>query len=362
MKKLLHVITDSGIGGAGVLLMNLFRHLDLSRYQPVLVLSPGSALCERARELGIRYVELAVHADCSFSLSDIAVLVSFFRVEKPDILHTHACLSARIAGLLSGVPHAVDTKHCAYALSPLAGSLPLRLAMRALDALSDARHIATARVAKDLLVRKGVCERRISTIPGGSEPVEKLSHEEKCELRASLGLSACDFAVGYAARLERGKGHEVLLSAARLLVAEPHIHILIVGTGSMESELRSEAAGLSRVHFLGFRPDIWRVMNLFDVNINCSYLSETSSLALSEGMSLGLPLIVTDCGGNPDMARDCGLTVPCRDSRALAEAILRLHRDKVLYASLSEASRRRFATSYTAEAMTRATERVYEEF
>ena len=44
-------------------------------------------------------------------------------------------------------------------------------------------------------------------------------------------------------------------------------------------------------------------MNITDINVNCSIGTETSSLALSEGMSLGVPAVVSDFGGNP-MIRD----------------------------------------------------------
>lgn len=360
MKKLLHVITDSGIGGAGVLLMNLFRHLDRSRYSLVLVLPKGSQLAARARELGVRYVEQCVCADCSFSAKDIPTYLSLFRAERPDILHTHACLSARIAGLLCGIPCAVDTKHCAYALSPLASSMPIRLATRALDFSTHVRYIATAEAARDVLVAKGVCSRRIVTIPGGSEPVESISEQEKHEIRLSMGLECDDFVVGYAARLERGKGHESLIEAARQLADLPHIKFLIVGGGSLETMLQRSARDLPNVIFTGFRSDIGRVMNVFDLDVNCSYLSETSSLALSEGMSLGLPLVVTNCGGNSDMARGCGLVVPPLAPHALAAAIVRLADDPILYAALSHTAKLRFDTSYTARGMARETERVYE--
>jgi glycosyltransferase involved in cell wall biosynthesis len=100
-----------------------------------------------------------------------------------------------------------------------------------------------------------------------------------------------------------------------------------------------------------------------DVNVNCSVGTETSSLALSEGMSLGIPAIVSDYGGNPYMVRHGinGLVCPQGDSLALAEAIERLSREKTLYTRLSRQARLRFAEELNAEAMTKKTEKLYAE-
>ncbi len=360
MKKVLHVITDSGIGGAGILVLRLLQYLDRTRYIPVLALPRGSLLTDRARELGVRTVELDMTGDRSFSPFDIPVFIRLLREERPDILHTHASLTARFAALLCPVPALFDTKHCAFAPSRLARSLPARLAVRALDGITDTCHIATAEAAVRVLHEKGIAKERIRLIVGGSEPILPLAEDERRAMRASLGLCDGDFAVGYAARLEKGKGHEDLIDAARLLRKQPHVKILLVGGGSREEELKRLAAGLPNVRFIGFRSDMERITPCFDMAINCSYLSETSSLSLSESMSLGLPIVVTACGGNPDMARDCGIVIPPRDPRAIADAVTVLARDQERYAILSKAAERRFRECYTAQSMTYATMRAYE--
>ena len=51
--KVLHVISDSNIGGAGVLLTSLLRHFDRERVQSVVALPYDSALTERISTLGV---------------------------------------------------------------------------------------------------------------------------------------------------------------------------------------------------------------------------------------------------------------------------------------------------------------------
>ena len=98
-----------------------------------------------------------------------------------------------------------------------------------------------------------------------------------------------------------------------------------------------------------------------DLSLNCSWGTEATSLALIDGMSLGLPAVVTRFGGNPGVIRDGvnGLLTPVKDADAMADAILRLAGDAKLYKNLSEGASRIFAETFTAAAMTRQIEAVY---
>ncbi|MFR6187280.1 MAG: glycosyltransferase [Lawsonibacter sp.] len=68
--------------------------------------------------------------------------------------------------------------------------------------------------------------------------------------------------------------------------------------------------------------DVAALLNILDVQLNASYGTEATSLALLEGMSLGLPTIASDYGGNPWLVTDGenGLLFPSRDSQAMAKA------------------------------------------
>ena len=98
-----------------------------------------------------------------------------------------------------------------------------------------------------------------------------------------------------------------------------------------------------------------------DVNLNCSIGTETSSLALSEGMSLGVPCIATTFGGNPYMVTDGknGFLVPERDPAAMAEKICALIDDPALRQKLSAGALAAYAEKFTASAMTRQLEDMY---
>ena len=99
-----------------------------------------------------------------------------------------------------------------------------------------------------------------------------------------------------------------------------------------------------------------------DIVINCSVGTETSSLALSEGMSLGKPAIVSNYGGNPYMVKHGvnGFIYECSDYRSLAKCIEKLCADVELYEKMSHESYERFKQELNAENMAQKTNKLYD--
>lgn len=362
--KIVHVLTDSNIGGAGILLESLLRHTGLPKEEILVILPRGAALAPRYAALGVRVEAILRGGDRSLAPRDLLRLVALLRRERPDILHAHAALTAKLAARLAGVPHVLGTRHCAY---PVKGILrwfrqPL---FRFFDRLLCDGTVATAEAARDNLLALGLPEERIFLIRNGAEALAPLSPTARQNGRASLGIGREDFVVGMVARLHPVKGHDTLLRAASILLSE-HTgwHFLIVGGGEEEERLRAAAdrAPLTgHVTLTGFTPQVGAYLGLCDVAVNCSRGTETSCLALSEAMSLGLPCVASRFGGNPEMVREGenGLLFPVGDAEALADRLRTLRLDRRLYAQLSEGARRRFQTDLRAEVMAAAYDRLW---
>ena len=153
-------------------------------------------------------------------------------------------------------------------------------------------------------------------------------------------------------------------AADMILKTEKSVKFFIAGTGSYESALKEKAKSLGleeNVIFTGFIDDVDKLMNITDIQVNASYGTEATSLALLEGMSIGVPAVVSDFGGNPGVVKDGvnGLVVPKQSSAALAKGILKLLTDEEAYAKMSDGAVRIFNKTFTAKAMTRNTEDLY---
>ena len=362
MIKVLHVISDSNIGGAGVLLCNLLACADKNQFDISVALPKESAMIPRIEALGISTIPLKSGADRSTDLRSIPELIAILRRIQPHILHTHSALYARIAGKLCNLPITVNTRHCADQTETPSRKTQL---WGYLENCLNTHTIATANYVKDILVARGLDPFRITVIHNGSLPVPSLPTKKHQVLANELGVNRSCLVVGIVARLAEGKGHETFLhAAARCIKQTGNMEFLIVGDGEKRQELYRMATELNlrnKIHFLGFRSDVGRIMNLLDVNVNCSERSETSSLSLSEGMSLGVVPVVTDCGGNPFMTDfgACGAVFPVGDADALADILLSFARDRHRLAILSTACRLRFAEHFTAKTMTAKTEALY---
>ena len=173
------------------------------------------------------------------------------------------------------------------------------------------------------------------------------------------------FTAGILARIEPYKGHLHIVEAAQQLKGEGRtLQILVAGVGGYEAELRAEVArrGLEdTVFFLGFQTDVATVLSVLDVQLNASYGTETSSLSILEGMSMGLPAIVSSYGGNPWLIDDGedGIIFPNRDSQALARAIARLMDEPETLTHMGERAKEIFQARFTGQIFAKNVEQVY---
>ncbi len=357
MPNVLHCITDTGVGGAGVFLKNLITAMPKNEFRHSVLLPRGSRLLPLLSEAGVEAIPLPVAGDRSFSPSDIPVFRRAFARLSPSLLHTHSCLSARVAAHLFCRVPVLTTRHCTWAAGDTRETRRPPFA-RAVSALSDL-YVATAKAAVRDLLRLSVPRRKIAVIENGVPPIARASREVTDELLMRVHAAPFDFHVVMVGRISHEKGCDILLSAAHILLSTglPY-RFFFVGDGEERAHLSAlaNAFGLSdRVHFVGFQGDVAPYLSIADVVVNASRGTETSSLALSEAMSLGIPIVASSFGGNPYLVRDGenGLLFPAEDAASLAEAVSLLRRDVALYARLSRTARERYAALFTAERMSR---------
>ena len=365
--KIVEAISDTNIGGAGVLLLNRLKHSHTEKHAYHVILPEGSDLRERLLDMNVRVWTVKSGKDHSFSWRAIAQYRSLLRRIRPELVNCHGDLSCRIAAWLCGVPCRIYTRHCAYEPSRWQTKFPGKWLVGIAQRILSHHAIAVAHAARENLVQTGTDPRRITVIINGSEAMSPLPEAEKQCLREKLRIPQDAIVIGICARLEACKDHITFLRAAELLLRRSkQYRFLVVGDGSLAEELRAWCQVHhieSYVIFTGFAEDVSPYFTLMDVNVNCSVGTETSSLALSEGMSLGIPSVVSDYGGNPYMVQHevNGLVYPQRRADLLADAVERLTHDRPLYERLSQNAHRRFEEELNVGQMTEKTEKLYEE-
>jgi glycosyltransferase involved in cell wall biosynthesis len=187
-------------------------------------------------------------------------------------------------------------------------------------------------------------------------------------LRAELRLPDDRVVLTCVANLFPYKGHADLLDALALLGTgfATRATLLLVGRDAgARAALEAQAArlGLSAsVRFLGERGDVPALLAASDIGILASH-EEGFSNAVIEGMAAGLPMVVSNVGGNAEAVIDgeCGHVVPVRDPAALAKALADLIGDAGRRQAMGEAARRRVVSSFSLDACVAAYEALYEE-
>lgn len=364
--KIIEVSSDTNIGGAGKCLLALLENFDYSSFEVKVVLPKNSLLKPHIDKLNIPVIEVDGIADKSLDAGAIGELKRIFKAEKPDLVHTHASMSARIAARQAGAK-VIYTRHSVFKPSKKISQGPGKLINGMINNYLADGIIAVAEAAKDNLTDTGVSAKKIRVILNGVDALKETLESDKSQLRERFGVKSGEKVVSIVARLEDIKGHEYFIEAADELIKKGiKARFFIAGTGSYENVLKEKVKAMNltdNVIFTGFIADVDKLMAITDVQANASYGTEATSLALLEGMSIGIPAVVSDFGGNPGVIKTGrnGIVVPKQNSHALAEGLEKLLTDDELYKKMSAGAREIFNSAFTSKAMTENTENYYKE-
>ena len=217
------------------------------------------------------------------------VLLLHFKKEQLLAPRLPAALRPRVAWAEWGpIPH------------PLRGGVPRRLFHRA--ARDVAVVLAISEGTRGSLIDAGVPADRVSVVPNALDPARfRPQPELGAAHREALGVPADAFLIGCLTRFNAKKRNDVAIEAAVRLASEPGppVHLLMIGEGETESELRGRAAPLGEAaHFLptsGTEPA--ELLSGSDVVVFCPSPTEGEPLAISMGMLTERPVVATAAEG-----------------------------------------------------------------
>jgi glycosyltransferase involved in cell wall biosynthesis len=174
----------------------------------------------------------------------------------------------------------------------------------------------------------GVPERRIAFAPHAIDTRRFADPDGQHERRAAqwreeLGIATHERVLVFAAKMTPTKSPMLLLDA--FVESGAPGHLLMVGNGALESELRARVRGRRDVHFLPFQnqsamPAVYRLGDVFVLPSQ----GETWGLAVNEAMACGRPVIVSNqVGCARDLLPDAaaGWVFPSGDRKQLAGVI-----------------------------------------
>ena len=238
-----------------------------------------------------------------------------------------------------------------------------RIERRVLSAVDAA--IAGNAEAADILRGKGFSG-PVHVLPQLGVDPESHSPRDEQALRDGLGLHG--MVVGYAGRLVREKGVDLLLDALDGLDGD--WSLLLLGRGALgpqiEARLRQAPfAGRAALLDTVPRDEMPRHLNCMDVLVlpsrEAPHWKEQFGHVLIEAMACGVAVVGSTCGEIPNVIGDAGLVFPEEDGPALRGALASLLAAPERRADLAARGRQRALDCYTDARIAQATRDIWRE-
>lgn len=345
--RVLLMIKCLDYGGAERLLIEMAARGDREsfEYEAAYVLKEADGLTSAMRSTGT-----PVHSLGASGNWDLSWMVAFRRLlvnHHYDVVHFHLPYAASVGRLVvRSLPHrsrpkVVYTEHGTWGFT----NAPVRILNRATIRLDDA--LVTVSESARQALPKALRPRAEVVIHGmdmsRSQVALVTKEKTRQEVRDEFGIPSDHMLILKVGNLRPSKGYEVLLEAARILVARGvPVSFITVGYGPLADEMKRLHGELQlgdRFRFLGPRDDVIRLMAGSDIFTLSSHL-ESLPVVVMEAASLGLPMVLTAAGEIPRILTDSvdALIVPPGRPDMLADSLERVARDSGLRERLGKAA------------------------
>ena len=349
--RVCHVSMTLLTGGLERLLVEFGRHRNPERFHcEFLALDAVGTPADDLRLMGFNVTSVA--AETSGKLGRLQNLVRRFRDGQFDVVHTHNTLAhfyGSPAAHLAGVPVVVNSQHGRGCGKTWKARLQFRLANRWADRVVGVSEDAARLCQRD--DRRSA--ERITAIWNGID-VDRFDFRGPSHEPVAISV----------ARLSKEKDFETLLRAVWILIKEyPDFRLKLVGDGAERPKLEALARDLKlerNVEFLGERNDIPDLLRQADFFVSSS-TTEGISLTILEAMAVGLPVVTTNVGGNPEIVVEggTGRLVSPRSPDELALAMRQMLADRDAWPVMGQLGRQRVEKHFNVRSMVRQYEDLY---
>ncbi|OGZ56531.1 MAG: hypothetical protein A3H64_00945 [Candidatus Ryanbacteria bacterium RIFCSPLOWO2_02_FULL_45_11c] len=384
--KILFVITKSVWGGAQRYVFDLATHLPKDQFDVAVACGPSLETTADTLIDKLQKNNIAVCFIRHFqkSINPLKELFSFFEIIslcfrfQPDIIHSNSSKAGGIAGLAVFLYQLIPAHRTGRSQKPIKriftvhgwafmetwrprwqGAL-IRIASKATSLLQH--HIIVISVC-DLTATAtyNVAPRhKVTFIHNGVGAMEFIARKNA---QQELLGKECPFVIGAVAEWTKNKGLEYLIEAMPAIIKEfPETILCLVGGGEQEKDLRFKIYDLrlEKNILLVSRSPAAPYLKAFDVFVLPS-LKEGLPYTILEAGLAELPVVATRVGGIPDIIENgtYGILVDPASPAQLANAIMKLAKDKHLREKMGQELQKRVLQDFTLDSMLKKTIELY---
>jgi glycosyltransferase involved in cell wall biosynthesis len=300
------VVTQLTLGGAEKQTVELLRRLKGTSWEPRLVISLSGELEPYGRTVEqLGYPLVVIPRGSNFELRRVLRLRALLLRERIDLVHAvHLFASgyAWLAALLAWHRFRVLPSMRSGALR----SSSLHQWFYRAMFLHTRKILVNSHSAAAVLTREcGVPLDRLVVVPNGLDFVTLRADVGSADLRLTLGVENDTPIVGFIGKDSPVKNVPLFCTiVGRLMNEIPGLHAVLVGQKLDEGARRKFAASLppERIHFLGARSDVPRLLRDIDVLLLTSH-SEGCPNVVLEALAVGTPVIAAPAGDIPLIIR-----------------------------------------------------------
>ena len=169
------------------------------------------------------------------------------------------------------------------------------------------------------------------------------------ELRLSLGIEKDDLIFLFAGKFENKKNPFILLKSFVATAKGSNAHLVFVGNGELENDLKATSKGDNKIHFIDFcnqseMPGVYQMADVFV--LPSAGPGESWGLAVNEAMANGKAIIISDkCGCAATLVKDGfnGFVFQAGNQPMMESAIQKLIENKPLVEKMKKESKKMIA-------------------
>ena len=349
--RILYVMLTNQISGGEISIIDYIKHLDTTRFSPLVLCPSKGPLTQRLEKEGIPFVIQELHF-FSFRnpfpfLKSVLTLRKIIKENKIDVLHANGLYTNQysvLAAKLCNIPcitH-IQNNHSQSEIRRYLANYTRKILVLSKHVMKEMSPFIKNPASLELLYHGVDLKRFHSKGSTKQKGARKLAIE--------YGIPKGRIFVGLFGLLEERKGHRFFLEAAkRLSDGKDKTHFVVVGDSLFTDDSYKDSLYAfvkenkmeSFVHFTGFRENIPELMREMDIVV-FPYIKEPLGLVLLEASACAKAMIGFASGGVEEIIvdKETGLLVPEKNVQGLTEGIRTLINSTALRSSLAGAARK----------------------
>jgi len=366
MRKI--IISTTVIDTIELFLIDQIKFFQNNGWHIIIIAGKGqwTTLQKLEKKLGLKIYTVPFCRKVSI-LNDLVSLVKVLQIllsEKPEVIHYMTPKAALICSIASYLVRIKLRVYSEWGL-PYFGKRGLYKAiMKNIDKLTCAlsTHILpNSHSNMNYLSNKKICNKsKMHVIAYGSSHgvntekfnKEQVNTQESEKIKNLYGISSTDIVIGFVGRLTIDKGLKELIDASyKVFNNSDNIHLLMVGLidnrDSIADDDLNNFISLKNVHLVKNTFEVVNYYSIMDLFVLPSHREGFPNVVL-EASAMSLPVITTDALGCIDSVinNKTGIIVPRKNSTALADAMIKLCKDKKLRKEMGETGRNRIIRDF----------------